>query len=541
MRTPLSTLAVCAAATLFAQPPAWQRPPKLVVGIVIDQMRTDYLYRYWDNLGPNGFKRMIDGGAFLRDAHYNYVPTETGPGHASIYTGTTPSRHGIVANYPYDRNTRRMGYCAEDTGVAGVGTAAASAKRSPRWLLATTLADELELRTDRRARTVGVALKDRSSIMPIGRTGDAAYWYNSADGSFVTSTWYMKELPRWLKEFNAKGLAEQYLAQRWEPLLERSRYHTDLPDDNPYEIPLKPGIPASLPIALDSLRQSGAGLDLLMSTPWGNTLTTDMAIAAIEGEGMGQDDRTDLLAISYSSTDILGHKVGPRAIELEDMYLRLDQEIARLIAYLDRTIGPELYTVFLTADHAVADVPAYLRDLKGSAGYVDVGTWEADLMHNFPALVSGGTLLVDTIVNAQVFLRAGGGADKVVASELGTFPGVARACTGRGLLDANAGDELQRMLRNGYMPSRCGDVLFVLEPGLMEKEAWNEGHGTSHGTPWNYDTHVPVILYGGGVRHAEVLRRTSITDIAPTISAIVGMTAPSACDGEVVPEAVRTP
>ena len=526
----------------FAQPASWQRPPKLVVGIVVDQMRADYIYRYWHNLGSGGFKRMIDGGAFLRDARYNYVPTETGPGHASIYSGTTPSRHGIVANYPYDRKTRKTFYCADDSTVSGVGTASSSAKRSPSWLLATTIADELELRTDRRAHTIGVALKDRASIMPIGRTGDAAYWYSAADGAFVTSTWYMKELPAWVSDFNAKKLPEQYLAQKWEALLAPEKYHTALPDDNPYEIPLKEGLRPSLPIDLDSLRKAGAGLDLIMSTPWGNTLTTDMAIAAIEGEGMGQDAITDLLAISYSATDILGHKVGPRAIELEDMYVRLDQEIARLIAYLDRTIGPQQYTVFLTADHAVSDVPAYLKDMKGSAGYVDLSTWPERIMHEFPAQVSGGTLWVDTIVNGQVYLRRSSGATgDAVARRLAAFEGVAAASGAEDLANNAASDGLQRMLRNGYIPERCGDVLFVLRPGFFEKETWNNNHGTTHGSPWTYDTHVPVIFYGAGVHHTEVLRPTAITDIAPTISAIIGMTPPNASDGAVVNEAVIIP
>lgn len=533
----------CAAAllscTLHAQQPTWQHPPKLVVGIVVDQMRADYIYRYWDNFGPDGFKRLINGGAYLRDAHYNYVPTETGPGHASIYTGTTPSRHGVVANYPYDRKTRKTFYCAEDSAVSGVGTAASTAKRSPQWLLATTLADELELRTDRRAHTVGVALKDRASIFPIGRMGDAAFWFQGSDGTFITSSWYMNELPQWVNDFNAKKLPEHYLAQKWDALLPREKYHTALPDDNPYEIPLKTGLPATLPVNLDSLRKAGASLDLIAYTPWGNTITTDMALAAIEGEGMGMDAITDLLAISYSSTDMLGHRTGPRSIELEDMYIRLDREIARLVAYLDKNIGPNQYTLFLTADHAAVDVPAYLRDMRGSAGYTDLTEWPRRIEREFPAHVSGGRMVVDTIANSQVY--GGGGISRSIAEQLATFPDVAFAAATEDLIDGKLNGPLADMARAGVMTGRSGDVVFILRPGFFEKEDWSFNHGTTHGSPWTYDTHVPVILYGAGVKHTEVLRPVAITDIVPTVCAIIGCALPNAADGAVVHEAAIAP
>jgi predicted AlkP superfamily pyrophosphatase or phosphodiesterase len=351
-----------------AQPPSWQAPPKLVVGIVVDQMRVDYIYRYWNNFGEGGFKRLINEGAFLRNAHYTYVPTVTGPGHASIYTGSVPAYHGIVANDRYDRASGTTIYCVKDSTVQGVGSPAAQS--SPSQLLATTLADEIERRTDRQGKTIGVALKDRSSVLPIGRTGDAAYWF--VNGSFVSSTWYMKELPKWVNDFNAQQLTQQYLAQKWEPILPIEKYHQVLPDANPYEQNLTTGASNAFPYDLAALSKGPAGLGLITATPWGNTLTTDMALAALEGEQLGKDKITDLLAISYSSTDILGHKMGPRAMEVEDMYIRLDREIARLLTELNKSVGPGQFTLFLTADHGAVDVPAYLKDLKGSAGYVDV-------------------------------------------------------------------------------------------------------------------------------------------------------------------------
>ena len=511
---------------------SWQAPPKLVVGIVVDQMRTDYIYRYWDNFGEGGFKRLIGEGAFLRNAHYNYMPTVTGPGHASIYTGTTPSRHGIVGNDMYDRATRKTYYCVGDTAMKSVGTTTTNGKKSPHLLLASTLADELELRFDRRAKTIGIALKDRSAILPIGRTGDAAYWFSGGD--FISTSWYMKELPAWVTAFNGKKLADHYMSGTWDLVLPRERYHEVLPDDNPYEIPLKSGMRPSLPVNLDSLRLAGVGAEVLPYTPGGNSITTDMALAAITGELMGADAITDLLAISYSSPDLLGHRVGPRAVELEDMYIRLDREIKRLLEALDARVGAGEYTIFLTADHGAVDVPAYLKDLKGSAGYVDMGTIANHLNGLFMAEVSGGTFAVDTIMDGQVFLRRSGQVlAQRVASTMLRFDMIADAMEA-GASPSPWGADLRTLMANGCMPQRSGDVLFALRPNLFEKETWSDGHGTTHGSGWTYDTHVPVIFFGRGVERGEVLKRTEITDIAPTLCAIVGMALPNAASGVVV-------
>ncbi len=536
MRTPFALFAVAlCSSSLHAQDPQWASPPKLVVGIVVDQMRVDNIYRYWDNFGEGGFKRLVREGSFQRDAHYDYVPTFTAPGHASIYTGTTPARHGIVSNYPYRREIKRSWYCAQDTTVTPVGTSDQSAQCSPYQLLASTLADELELRTDRRSRTVGIALKDRSAIMPIGRTGDASYWYvGGTEGKFVTSSWYRKELPAWLDAFNAKKLAHKYLDRTWELALPRERYHTPLPDDNKYEEALSKGIRPTLPVDLAALRAGGEDLGLLVYTPWGNTITTDMAIAAILGDSLGADAVTDLLALSYSSPDVLGHMMGQRSLEGEDIYIRLDIEFARLLAFLDKQVGAGEYTVFLTADHGGADVPAYLRDLKGNAGYTSMkglGAWLSE---------RGIGDHIQIIRQGQIYLQpdAPAGTAAAITSALNENPEIACALTGERLQQMDELRGIARHIARGYMPDRCGDVLFAMQPGYFEEEYGNQGMGTTHGSPWNYDTQVPVIFFGKGVQRGEVLRRTSITDIAPTISAIVGMALPNAADGQVVPETV---
>ncbi len=523
------------------QAPAWSSPPKLVVGIVVDQMRVDYIYRYWDNFGEGGFKRLVQQGAFLRDAHYTYVPTVTGPGHASIWTGSTPSLHGIVANERYDRDTRKMIYCAADTSVIAVGGTGPIGQRSPQQLLATTLADEIERRTDRRSHTVGIALKDRSAIMPIGRTGDEAFWFDPASGSFITSTWYMKQLPKWVQDFNARKLPEHYLDQTWNALLPIERYHQVLPDDNPYEAPLAAGLRPAFPYKLDSLRKAGVGLDLIAYTPWGNTLTTDMALAAIDGEHLGADAITDVLAISYSSTDILGHKLGPRAVEIEDMYIRLDQEIARLLGELDTKVGAGKYTLFLTADHGVVDVPQYMKDLKGSAGYVDMKPIVQELNMLFGATEDS----VAFIGEGQVFMTNRKGSSngafifpkQNVIDYLLKLPGVASAWIASSFCENSTnGTDQYSLMKNGFMPQRCGDILYLLRPGYFEKDPATPNKGTTHGSGWNYDTHVPVLFYGQGIAHGEVVRRTAIADIVPTITMIVGCALPDAAVGEPVPE-----
>ncbi|MBL0045478.1 MAG: alkaline phosphatase family protein [Flavobacteriales bacterium] len=536
MRRSFFILAIILFATGFAQQPSWQAPPKLVVGVVVDQMRTDYIYRFWNNFGEGGFKRLIGEGAFLRDAHYTYIPTVTGPGHASIYTGSTPSLHGIVANERYDRASRAMVYCVKDTTVRGVGSV--NAQSSPSQLLATTLADEIERRTDRQGITIGVALKDRSSILPIGRTGDAAYWF-SADGSFVSSTWYMKALPKWVQEFNQRKLAERYLNQTWEPLLSIEKYHQVLPDENPYEQPLTAGGKSWFPYNLVELSKGPAGLGLIATTPWGNTLTTDMAIAALVGEKMGQDNTTDLLALSYSSTDILGHKMGPRALEIEDMYVRLDQELARLLTELDKSVGVGKYTVFLTADHGVIDVPQYLKDLKGSAGYIDPRAMQQRLDKAFSADEYERMLRIDTIYDGHVYFMEvpREGMLARVAEEISIMPEVSIVMTSHTARRNTAIGE-QSLLSNGFMPQRCGDILYTLKPGYFEAEGSFVGKGTTHGSGWNYDTHVPVIFFGQGVAHSEVVRRTAVADIVPTITMLIGCALPDAAVGEAVREVI---
>ena len=533
----------------LAQQPTWQAPPKLVVGIVVDQMRVDYIYRYWDNFSEGGFKRLVKDGSFQRDAHYDYAPTHTGPGHASVYTGTPPMHHGIVANDMFVRSSGEGLYCVQDDRMSGVGGTGAKGKRSPFNLLSTTIADELERRTDGRSKTIGVAMKDRSSILPIGRTGDAAYWFfEGTEGHFATSTWYMKELPKWVNDFNAQGLAPKYLSSMWDLLLPRERYHQAVPDDNPYEEPLAGSMKATLPMDVKAMYENaGRSTVLLRFIPASNTFTTDFALAAMKAESLGKDEVTDLLAVSYGAPDEIGHEMGPRAIEVEDMYLRLDLELARLFSTLDQEVGKGEYTLFLTADHAVVDVPAYLIDHKGSAGYVDapelVKTVETALTERFGPgkyvrkRIKEQFFLNDSLILANKLDRAV--VQRATADVLLQQPFIADALTASDLMRTTYPTGIRNSLQRGFMPQRSGDVCFVLRPGYLTSWPGQAPKGTDHGSPWNYDTHVPVIFMGKGIQPGEVVRRTSITDIVPTLTMLIGCALPDASVGEPVPEVLK--
>lgn len=537
------------AAPVVEHAPTWTAPPRLVVGIVVDQMRVDYLYRYWENFGEGGFKRLVQEGSFQRDAHYDYMPTHTAPGHASVYTGSTPMHHGIVANDMFIPGTGKDVYCVQDDAVSGVGASGYKGLRSPLNLLSTTLADEIERRTDGRSKTIGVAMKDRGSILPIGRTGDAAYWFfEGTDGFFATSTWYMTDLPQWVKDFNAQGLAKKYLGMPWEPMLPRDRYHTPLADDNAYEEPLSGARSATLPLDVKGMYEAAErNTVLLRFIPASNTYTTDFALAALKGEAMGLDASTDLLAISYGAPDEIGHEMGPRSIEVEDMYLRLDLELARLFRELDLQVGKANYTVFLTADHAVVDVPAFLRDQRGSAGYVDMPELVALVNSTLSARFGEGRW-VRRRIKTQLFLNDSlittlkldrTEVQRVAADALLRHPLIADAITASDLARTTYATGVRHSIQRGYMPMRSGDICFVLRPGFLTSYAGMPQRGTDHGSPWNYDTHVPVLMMGAGIRPGEVLRRTSITDIVPTIAMVVGCALPDAAVGQPVPEVLR--
>lgn len=522
--------------------------PKLVVGIVVDQMRYDYITRFWDRYSEDGFKRMIKDGYNLKNNHYNYVPTYTAPGHTSIYTGTSPRYHGIISNQWYDKYNEKFIYCADDDEVTPIGTTADAGKMSPNQLLASTVTDQNRLATQFKGKTIGVALKDRASIMPAGRSANAAYWfYGKDEGRFITSSYYMNELPKWVEDFNKSGKVQSYLDQEWNTLYPISTYTESGPDKNDFEGDLRGQ--TTFPYDLKAIRQKENekgekyGYDLIFSVPFGNNLTTDFALAAIDGENLGQDDITDFLTVSYSSPDYIGHQYGVNSKEVQDNYLRLDQEIARLLKTLDEKVGQGEYTVFLTADHAAVQVPAYLKSKKMSAGYVNPKALNDDIKAFVKSAYDQDSLLT-SISNKQVFfdqekLEQFDIDKQEIANKVRDFliayPKIAQVYTREMIENSSFDGMISRLIKNGFSTKRSGDIAFEFEPGYY---ASSSKTGTTHGSAYKYDTHIPLIFYGKGINNGQTTKPSEIVDIAPTISALLGIAFPNAATGKVLYEVI---
>lgn len=342
--------------------------PKLVIGIVIDQMRYDYLIRFQKNFTKGGFNKLMNEGIFLKNVHYNYIPTYTAPGHASIYTGTTPRYHQIIANEWYDKSQKKNIYCVSDEKAKPVGTNNNTGKMSPKNLIASTITDELKLLNKDKSKVISMSIKDRSAILPGGHTADAAYWLDEQSGNFITSDFYMNQLPQWLVNFNNQQLPLQYLQKNWEPILSKDKYISTLADSNQYEKSLLPNSPQKFPYDFSSYVKN-KNLSILKYTPYGNSILIEIAKECIIQEKLGKNKSTDFLCISFSSTDYIGHLYGTEALELEDAYYRLDRDLNNFISFLDKNIGKDNYLLFLTADHAAALNTQYLKDNKFNVDY----------------------------------------------------------------------------------------------------------------------------------------------------------------------------
>lgn len=510
--------------------------PKLVVGIVVDQMRYDYLTRFNSKFGQGGFKRMINEGFNCKNNHFNYVPTYTGPGHASIYTGTTPKYHGIISNNWYDKEIKTEVYCASDESVNPVGTSHSAGKMSPHRMLTTSFADENRLFTQMRGKTIGISLKDRGSILPAGHTANAAYWFHGKEeGVWISSTYYMSELPKWVEQFNNSGTAASYF-KTWNTFYDIATYVESGSDKNDFEGGFKGKETATFPYDLKALKAENRGFDILKSTPFGNSLTTDFAIAAIEGEQLGQDGETDVLSISYSSTDYIGHNFGVNSKEVEDTYIRLDKDLERLFQYLDNTVGKQEYTVFLTADHGAINVPAYLQSVKIPAGYLNYNE-RKEQFQKFLMDTYGTLDIVENISNNQIFLnkeklKALGlnlhDVEQALVDEQISYANIAKVYTATAMNSTNFTSGIEALLQNGFNQKRSGDVIVVDDIAHI---AYGQT-GSTHGSGLSYDTHVPLLFFGKGIANGETYSKTEIIDIAPTISALLGISFPNGATGK---------
>ena len=514
--------------------------PKLVVAIVVDQMRYDYLTRFKSNYGEGGFNRLINKGFNYKNNHFNYIPTKTGPGHASIFTGTTPKYHGIIGNDWFDKSLGLNVNCVQDNDVASVGTISDGGKFSPSRMLTTTFADENRLFTQMKGKTIGVSLKNRGAILPAGHTANAAYWFHGKDeGNWVTSSFYVNELPKWVADFNDSNVTESYFKE-WNTLYDIDTYKESGSDLNVFEGGFKGKETATFPYDINALKKDNKNYDIISQTPYGNSLTTDFALAAIEGEQLGQDDFTDVLTVSYSSTDKIGHNFGVNSKEVQDAYLRLDLELERLLNALDNKVGKDEYTVFLTADHGAPDVPAYLKSVKIPSGLFDL-TKMKDELNEYLLNKYGVESLIISGLNNQIFFDY----KKVYENEISLSK--LKNEVSLKLLEYKLIDKVfvtseinQLMIGNGYVEDllgngfnqkRSGDILFVFNPAVFKDTHWNRT-GTDHHSGLSYDTHVPLLFFGKGINQGSSFEKTTITQIAPTISALLGISFPNGATGQ---------
>lgn len=536
MKRLLILLFICS--SVFAQ----EQKPKLVVGIVVDQMRYDYINRYWNDYTEGGFKRLVQEGYNCTNTHFNYIPTYTGPGHASIYTGAAPNSHGIIANSWYQREKGTYTYCVSDNNEKTIGAANASGQMSPRKMLTTTLGDELRLFSMNRSKVVAVGLKDRSAVLPAGHMGNVALWLDSETGDFVSSSYYGPRLPKWAQKFNKQDHLESYLSKDWVPLNPIKTYDESLVDNSVYEAPFKGQKYPKFPYRLSELQEQN-GKGIIKTTPFGNCLTKDLAIAAIEGERLGADDFTDLLAISFSSTDYIGHRFGVDSKETQDAYLRLDRDIAEFLSYLDDNLGKENVLVFVTADHGAVRTPSYLMDRNIPAGYFEAEEPIKELKQFLQNIYGVGDW-VTTYGNAQIFLNRELIFEKYlsleevqqqVASFMLRYDGVQNAVCAYTMENNEFSRGVLSSLQQGFNSKRSGDVLIVLEPAWIEYEHT----GTTHGTGYTYDQHVPLIWYGNGVKPGSTSHKYSITDIAGTLSQILGISFANGSNANIIHELTK--
>ena len=480
---------------------AFGEKPKLVVGVVVDQMRWDYLSRYYDRFTSDGFRRLLDKGYSCNNCLINYVPTITSIGHASVYTGTTPAFHGICGNNFYIDGKKV--YCCADSTVQPVGSDNEKGRMSPRNMVATTIGDQLRLHTDFRSRVFGVSYKDRAAILPAGHAANAAYWLDTNNPRFITSTYYMNSLPKWVQEFNKKLSKDK------------------------------------------EVKKLGSDIGL---SPRCGTVITDMAIALLKNEKLGKGEITDMLCVSYSQTDLIGHKYGTRGKNTDEAYLQLDRDLGRLLRALDEQVGSNNYLLFLTADHGAAHNWKFMQEHKLPAGPWRSSEMVERIYDGIESDIGPTDPYIATVLDYRIYLdwekiRSQGlitaDMEHQVLWELQKEPDIVYAAVYKDLATSALPPLIKERALMGYYPGRSGDLIFFPKPGYYESGEWNEPTGTTHGL-WNpYDAHIPCLFFGWGVRHGATSREVHITDIAPTVCQMLHIQQPDACSGVPIVEITR--
>jgi predicted AlkP superfamily pyrophosphatase or phosphodiesterase len=520
--------------------------PKIVIGIVVEQLRFDQLEKIRDELGENGIRKLLNEGTTFRNASYGYLLTQGAPGYATINTGTEPAFHGIPSDNWYEPLKNELIFCTKDIRVNPVGGSFENGLHSAANLLSTTFSDELRLSSNRRSKAFGIGFKEYSAIFGAGHIGNAAYWFDERTGTWMTSSYYMKELPGWVNDFNALRFSDKYLSGQWDRLRDETSYSMALPDSSVYEAGFDGRV--VFPYDLNKMSMSGGLIKrreytLLKETPFSNSMTTDFAIRLLEQEGLGTGDQTDYLSIAYSATDFIGHRFGPSSMEAYDALFRLDREIEQLLTWLNDKIGKKNILVYFTAAHGVSEVPAILEANRIPAGYFRQNQ-AVQLLRSYLNATYGQGEWVRGYHERQIFLNRTLIEDAKIPLEeiqnkvsrfLIQFSGVAAAYPSYAFEKDNFTNGHLRKISNSYSPLRSGDVMVILQPGWVDRGEYV----TNHNSPFDYDSHVPLIWYGWSVNRAVVNRKVNITDIAATLSAIVRIPLPNACSGDPLPEIIR--
>jgi predicted AlkP superfamily pyrophosphatase or phosphodiesterase len=533
----LSLCGIILLPTVYAQKKVPPEIPKLVVGIVIDQMRYDYLLRYWNKFGDDGFVKLANQGVACRNAKYDYLLTQSAVGQATIFTGANPAMHGIVGKNWYMNLEDKKVFCVDDGDARTVGGSLEAGKFSPRKLVASTIGDELRLSNMKKSKTIGISLEGYGSILSAGHNASGAYWFDAETGGMVTSNFYRDTLPAWVASFNKKKLADFYLMQDWYTLLSSDQYKESMPDVNKFEQGFGKGVNA-FPYDLNELRKKYKNFSLLKYTPYGNQLITDFANACIADEKLGKDDHPDILTLHYAVAENVSALFGPQSVEMQDIFLRLDKNIASLLKTLEAEVGKENFVVFLTAEHGAPYPPEYMQEMKIPTGsFNPIST--ISLLKSYLRAVYGQGEWIKLYADQQIFLNRTLIEDTKLSLEdvqnktaqfLIQFSGVANVVTGYSLQTTSFANGIFRKFQNSYNQKRSGDLLINFEPGWVENE-----NGMPHAS-YNYDAHVPLFWYGWKIKRRTINRPIDMTDIAPSISTILNISYPNSSTGSVIYE-----
>lgn len=547
-RIAVSTLALFSVSAAHAQRNAPTPKPKLAVVLVIDQFRQEYLTRYAPFFGPAGFKRLQREGATFANANYQHATTYTGPGHAHIASGSYGHTSGIIGNRWFNRGSNRLESMFFDANAQLIGLEASPKDddTSPRNFWGSMMGDQLRHSNGMRSKVIGLSNKDRAAIMLAGKTG-RAYWFHEGAGGLTSSTYYAPQLPTWVQNFNARKLPDTYFNKAWTKVLPEEAYYLSRRDDFPAETDVK-GLGRTFPHVLTdaSGKPATAFYEAFTATPFATDYQFEAARAAIENESLGADDYTDLLGVSITATDIAGHAYGPDSQEVQDMIVRLDYQIAGFLSYLDKRFRRGEVVITLTADHGACPLPEYMQTLGVEAGRIKSKSIsdavEAELAKRFgapnpeakwvlavedPGVFLNRNLMAERKLDAGLVQRA-------VGDALLTVPGISGYFTRENLLAGQSSSRYAAMFEKAFHPERSGDVLFYTKPFYFNGSYGNRENGSTHGSPYDYDTHVPLIFWGAGVKSGTYAQPVAIADLAPTLCSLLDISAPAGSEGRVL-------